>query len=415
MTKLHDTTIDFIIGLPPDNLHPDTNVVMRNSMPLVKIYPGVPSFTEGVSLFKRRSLFTSNGKKENETSYLKLLRNERFTLNQYSNQMQDGAILIAFQADSFPTDSFTNEYGENFLQGMTDVASEKAASLMQIMGKRNATEAVNSLVEAFKKSGAPGAEAIAKGFKTAQTGAGNFIKALPGGKAAMGGLGLVSALAAGSRIDFPMLWKSSGFQPSYTMTVRLYNPNPASQSMTNKYIVGPLAALMLLGLPISQDGKTYSWPFIHKIESPGIYDLDPAFISNITVIKGGDQQQISYQQKMGVVDVRIDFGSLFNSILAGRGGAGRPTLTSYLKGMTTEKSGVTKFSTTGSSPEEIERRRRLQISGYYPSVTKNQAPTSNPPTEEEKQDPPDRVSQAVKDIADSLINQIPRGFKILVD
>jgi len=148
--------------------------------------------------------------------------------------------------------------------------------------------------------------------------------------------GLAGRLMAGARVDFPQVWKNSGFTPSYTMTVRLYNPRPGNYTATKKYIIGPLAALLLLGLPISSDGDTYNWPFLHKIRCPGIYNLNPAFISNITVVKGGDQQQISHKQTMGIVDVRIDFGSLYNSILAEEGNrklANRPTLNSYLKAL----------------------------------------------------------------------------------
>jgi hypothetical protein len=147
--------------------------------------------------------------------------------------------------------------------------------------------------------------------------------------------GLNSTLG-GSRFDFPMIWTDSSFQPSYTMTVRLYNPDPASLEATKKYIIGPIAALLLLGLPLSDDnkGSTYNYPFLHKIKCPGIYFLNPCFISNISVIKGGDQQQIAYNQRLSIVDVRLDFGSLFSSMLASKyTNDKRPTLKSYLKVM----------------------------------------------------------------------------------
>jgi hypothetical protein len=117
----------------------------------------------------------------------------------------------------------------------------------------------------------------------------------------------------------------------------LYNPNPADPESTKKYIAGPLAAILTLGLPRSDNGRTYNWPFFHKIRSTGIYNLDPAIITNIAVIKGGDQQQIAYNQHLAIVDVRIDFSSLYNSILIEEGGqtmTNRPTLRSYLDALT---------------------------------------------------------------------------------
>ena len=52
--------LNFTFGLPPDNWHPDTNTVIRNSMPLAKIYPGVPVFKQGTDLFTRGGFFEPN-------------------------------------------------------------------------------------------------------------------------------------------------------------------------------------------------------------------------------------------------------------------------------------------------------------------------------------------------------------------
>jgi hypothetical protein len=406
--------IDFVIGLPPDlstdgSVAGRTNVVMRNSMPIARIYPGIPSFTKGLSLFTRQGAFGSPS--DTGLTYSKILYDHGFTIQQGSEK--SGYIEVAFQADSFPTDSFTNEYGENFLQKFTDVASEGAASLSQMMGARSAGEALRKLTESLKQGGTAG-KMVGTGMSKSIDVANDLIRGISGAIPGIGrGVDLVSSLAAGSRIDFPMVWKTSGFQPSYTMTVRLYNPNPASENATNKYIIGPIAALMLLGIPLSKDGVTYSWPFIHRIKSPGIYDLDPAFISNITIIKGGDQQQISYQQRLSIVDVRIDFGSLFSSILASKGlNKTRPTLENYLATLRESKPGVTKFSSTGQTSQEISERERIRIAQQQLLQQRNVAPTYQETTDAEKQDPPDRVTQAIKNIANNLIDQIPDGFKI---
>jgi hypothetical protein len=412
----NDNTIDYVIGMPPDLPSDDaigtkTNTVMRNSMPLVRIYPGIPSFTKGLSLFTRRAKFKSNSTKD--FSYTNLLADHGFYL---SPDVHNNCISIAYQADSFPTDSFTNEYGENFLQSFTDVSSQAAASLAQIFGARSGTEAFRSLTGQIKKEGKLG-EMVGTGLEQAAKTAGNLINAIPGVGT---GVNLASALAAGSRLDFPMVWKTSGFQPSYSMTIRLYNPSPGSARATKKYIAAPIAALMLLGIPISEDGVTYSWPFIHRIWSPGIYDLDPAFISNITIIKGGDQQQIGYTQRLGIVDVRIDFGSLFSSILATKSTSRtRPTLKRYIDGISgsdAQKTGVRNFSTVGQTQEEIDARRDASTTtNTNLSSTKNQAPTTDDLTTEEKQNPPDRVATEIKNVADDLISQIPGGFNISVD
>ena len=402
------TTIDYVIGLPPNNLEERTNTVIQNSMPLCRIYPGIPSFTKGLSLYERLDAFSDSLPREQGTvaaksssrqSYKSLLNSYNFDLKQPNST---GCLTVAYQADSFPTDSFTNDYGENFLQKFTDVASEGAASIAQMMGVGSATEAVNQLA-----GNLPMGEEIQKALGKA----GSMINTILPSSVA-GGVNVANRLAAGGRIDFPMVWKTSSFQPSYTMTIRLYNPNPGNDNSTRKYIIAPIAALMLLGVPYSEDGFTYSWPFIHRIVSPGIYDLDPAFISNITVIKGGDQQQIAYNQKLGVVDVRIDFGSLFSSMLASGKNVDRtrPTLRKYLNALEGKKSGVQNFSTVGQSDLQIQEFRTAQ-NDYNLSrstqETRNQAPEVTEPTADEIQNPGPRNTQQQQQIAEQLNQNNP--------
>jgi len=422
----YNSMIDYTIGLPPGNLADgegtsQTQTVMENSMPIARIFPGIPSFTKGLTLFERQGYFGGISKKNNQT-YLSLLNAHGFGLNQpkhAAGNSSDGCLVLAYQADSFPTDSFTNEYGENFLQGLTSLGSDAAASLAQIRGARDMGEVGSKILDDLAgtgKYGEMGADLIRGGAK-AVGGAARAI--LP--KFITGGVDVVSKLMAGSRIDFPMVWKGSAFQPSYTMTVRLYNPAPWSREATTKYIAAPIAAIMLLATPVSTDGITYSWPYIHRIHSPGIYDLDPAFISNITVIKGGDQQQISFRQTLGIVDVRIEFGSLFNSMLAAPTiGTKRPTLTTYLNTMTNEdiweKKGVENFSTTPLQFTEEDRltsdRQRTEVRSRLLAdadqlETKNQAPTQAELTDEEKDNPPNRVTEAITNTYNDLKARLP--------
>jgi len=418
-------TIDFTIGLPPSSLQADTQAVMEDSMPIARIFPGIPSFTKGLTLFKREPYFGGGGTKNN-LSYLNLLNAHGFGLKQpkyaVNNGGKEGCIVLAYQADSFPTDSFANEYGENFLQGLTSIGSDAAASLAQIRGARDMGEVANKILNDLASTGSMG-EMAAGALRTGGNLIGGAARAvLP--KSITGGIDVVSKLMAGSRIDFPMVWKGSQFQPSYTMTVRLYNPWPGNREATEKYIAAPIAAIMLLATPVSTDGITFSWPFIHRIQSPGIYDLDPGFISNITVIKGGDQQQISYKQTLGVVDVRIEFGSLFSSMLAAPNiDSGRPTLATYLDTMTKDenlvwsKPNVKNYSTTPlqytldeqlqNTARRREEEQRLLAEQQQALVTKNQAPTQEELTTEQKDNPPNRVTQAVKDTYNNLKARLP--------
>lgn len=422
------TTIDYIIGMPPittrtgDSIHTQrSGEALKNTMPVATITPGIPSFEFGIDLFNRIDTFRrgrpigsssrTRTATRNSTYFVDMLRNHDYDVDYGTHRR---GLKVAYIADNFPTDTFANEYGENFLQKMTDIASEGAASIAQMFGARDIGQVVSGATAAAKRRGG----ALGKVGEMAGKAQG-YISDLgkmfsdfspAGGRMA----GMVGSLMAGSRIDFPMVWKSSSFQPSYTMTVRLYNPAPGDPQSTKKYIIAPIAALMLLGIPISEDGSTYSWPFLHKVESPGIYSLDPAYIQNITIVKGGDQQQISWRQSLGVVDVRIDFASLFSSMLATGNSIDktRPTLRRYLKSMEGDKPvyNITGGNLLDPQPQAPVNTQVIGPGRNQQAFTQSQAILDG--ATEENNNVPDRVSQSIKDIADDLEDLIPDGFKI---
>jgi hypothetical protein len=454
-SSIFNQTIDFIIGAPPVSSRdsdssagtirpgPSRQSVIHNAMPIVHIQPGIPNFTRGLDLMGRSPAFSSGsdeytagdlGRTGKRNSYVQQLRNLGFSLKQPSPSIS-GFLTCAFLADSFPTDTFTNEYGENFLQKITNVASEGMASLTQMLGGRSITQTAENIIASAKQAGGwakSGADLAASGMQQIKNMASNLPSNAMLGRIANN----VDVLAAGGRIDFPMLWKNSTYSPSYTMTIRLYNPDPGSKEATAKFIIGPIAALLLLGLPQSVGEGAYSWPFIHRFYAPGIYNLDPGYIANITVVKGGDQQQISWKQTMGVVDVRIDFGSVFNSILSNASSSrNRPTLKGYLEAMSSQKEGVvglTDFNQvnneTNQSPATIERSKNIgsntqgltnaEVRNYSSNRAGQRADVS--PTQEKTQlditEPGETISartpQSIKTIADHLIELIPVGVKI---
>jgi hypothetical protein len=460
-TASFNESIDFIIGAPPVGVRgtgdevgpgPYDQRLINNAMPIVHIQPGIPDFERGIDLMRRQPAFSkgtesayseeSLKKIDTRKSYLDLLRELGFNLKQPSPSISNH-LTCAFLADSFPTDTFTNEYGENWLQKITNVGAEGLHGVAQMLGARSFTGMIES---ATKKAAGIGEEvgglggtiiggaADVAGFGINQLN--KLVEALPEQSGLRRLAQNVNVLAAGGRIDFPMLWKNSVYQPSYTMTIRLYNPNPNSKSSTAKYIIGPVAALLLLGLPQSIGEGVYSWPFIHRFHAPGIYTLDPGYIASMTVVKGGDQQQIAWNQRMGVVDVRIDFGSVFNSILsAASASRDRPTLKGYLDAMAAEKNGVVGVTDTfqtnnqqDQSPSVLQITKNLaansggltndQIREYQKNLSTQRADiaTTQSKTQlditEVGETIQARVTKDIKDIASNLEDLIPNGIKI---
>lgn len=317
--KLLDT-----LGLPPSTYISDN--YMRNSLPVAEFTPGKPHFDEGINVFK---ILPTD---EENQEYQKIVDMHGYSVST--------PLRLAFLADNFPSDTFRNEYGSSMLERITGVVSEGAQSLAQTFGAETLTEGLENVSKFMQGEDSGRIMSMIGGGM--QTGV-NQIRGLQS-RLEDGGMGdasdMMDRVLAGARIDFPQIWKGSGFVPSYTMTVRLFNPHPGSAEATDKYIVGPLAAIMALGLPRTEDEGTYQWPFFHRIKCRGMFILNPAVITNITVVKGGDQHQIAFSQRLSIVDVRIEVSGLFQTMLMDSNpdegitsDPERPTLSQYLENL----------------------------------------------------------------------------------
>jgi hypothetical protein len=313
-------------GYPPSTYVSDS--MIKNSMPVVMISPGYPKVQKGISLFTVE-------KEGAEADFRKYLANLGFTVRSFP-------LKFAFIADNFPTDSFSNEYGESFLQSITNIASEPIGQLAQMTGQRTASGAIRVASDMANDIGSQLNQAVGGGAMGdmvlgAIKKGGEFAANAAGKLESQGGIAnVLSRLVAGERVDFPQIWKSSNHVPQYSMTIRLYNPYPGSIRATRRFIVAPLALLMTLCVPLSAlETNTYSWPFfVQEAKVPGLWDLTPAIITNLTIVKGGDQQQIALNQRMGIVDVRLDISTLFAVLINSlENPQNRPTVASYLSNL----------------------------------------------------------------------------------
>jgi len=333
-----------VMGLPPQNNY--SLELTSNSLPVMEIIPCRPEVSE--------TLFTLI---DDTDSYTTILEELGYSLG-------ETPIKLAFVADNFPTETFSNQYSESFLNRFTDLISTGTAELTQITGAYGAGDAVRNMLAAMGSSKVGLISAFGAGAQGALTGLETGFKDLTGKMGKMGQrlnrfADMAGSLLGGARADFPMIWKNSGYSPSYTITVRLYNPVPSNEEMKELYIIGPLAAITLLALPRTNDGTFYNWPFFHQINVPGLFQIPSAFIGSVTVIKGGDQQQITYAQDLGMIDLRIEFGSLFDTMVVGNkdyNATNRPTLRNYLDNLRNKRTTWIRDEETGSGliAEDLE-------------------------------------------------------------
>lgn len=332
MIKLQD-----IIGLPPSGSLLANNNLKINTMPVIEIIPCYPdSGKSPINIFSLQSARgDANAGPDVKNDFDRRLAEFGFSA--------PNPIKLAFQAESFPVDSFSNEYGETFLNKMADVASEGVGELMQMTNTSNAMEAAKKIGLGLKGLGGMG-ETVGGMLTGKAEQLQNWINKnqQAGGMKGAGasGAGLVSKMLAGQRVDFPMIWKNSTFNSSYSINVRLFNPKPASLDITEQYIIGPIALIMLLALPQSDEsGETYKWPYFHRITCRGLFDIKAGAITNVSVSKAGDQNQIAWNRRLSQVDIRIDFVNLYSSLIAGgKNDLDRPTLDSYLTVLRSETS-----------------------------------------------------------------------------
>jgi hypothetical protein len=389
-TSISDTLPD-LIGGPPSagtSITP-TNNLLTNSGLFMTIYPCKAEMQSGLSLFILNSI-------KGWEHYTKLLKQVDFAPSSLQNQKK--GISIICQADSFPSDSFQNEYGESFLNQITDVASGGFGQLAQMFGKERATD---SVVEMGKIAKDPNfgmiGNALGGALVSAGEGTNEMIKKWQNEGGIKGTIAsTMNKLLAGARIDFPMIWKGSSYTPTFSCSIRLYNPNPASVESTKRYIVAPLAALLTIALPQSEDDNSYNYPLFCKVDCPGLFKIQAGAISNITVTKGGDSASIAYNQRVGIVDVRIDFVNLHSTLLLSKSGIEtRPTLKGYLNnlldGVIVEPIYYTGIKELTSDNEEIAY-------SAPPGVTTDVA-----------EQPPSRVNQQDVNIETALVNYEP-GF-----
>lgn len=297
-----------IVGAPPSlYLDSDAGNTVENwtmaSMPIMAIYPAYPKY----------------GNLQNEKGGLQLFHLDYAKgRDMYNNILKsvgvngigsESCLYVMFLNDTTFSESFSVEYGESKFEEIGNMASSTAQELAYITGQQSLGKALDVGAGALKEHGILGkviggmtdmAGSVVGGLE-------NFIEGRVSG---------MSKIMIGHKIDFPQMWKGSGFATSYSITVRLFNPNVGDLASHMKFIVEPLAKLLALIVPVSSSESTFTFPLLCSISCPGLFKLKGGYISSIEVVKGGESQDVSFIQRPGTIDLKIGIGDLYNSIVA---------------------------------------------------------------------------------------------------
>lgn len=344
-TKLSDE-YEKIMGLPPVNeiltrgdyaYEQTLNRILQKSLvltlePVSAKYSGIDGDT-GLNLFTvekyRRKVSTSSGS-EIEAGVASLFPKGIPGLKPLGDIFK-----FAVQAENSFSESWSHDFGDSVFENMTNGSSTIGSELKQITGQDTITGSLGEISENMLKlteNLLPSeASNMLKNWLSGARGTADEVDK----KMSQSNLGKgILKIGSGSKVDFPMIWRGSSFQPNYSFTIKLWNPFPSSLEHYIKYILNPLYHLLLFMCPLSDSNFTYSYPILCRMKCPGLGAIDAGFISNLDVVKGGDNNDISFKQRPGTVEVRFSIQSLYNTMII-RGEQDpiedRPTLDKYMR------------------------------------------------------------------------------------
>jgi len=405
-------TLPDIIGIAPvdaDNTdHPIYSMsnVVNDTTPILEIVPSIQQTIIGLEMFTLRPEWTQ-------------YTDELFQFYgiQPSSKSKDEFLKLACLNVSQPSETFTNDFSQSTLaSSILPNANEALSEAAFISNSFN----LNKSQANFENLGRQTGGELGKLFSNIGNLAGKTSKTLEelknkGGLtgAATRAATLAAKLASGAKIDFPQIWKTSTYSPSYSVSVRLYNPYPGDTDATNTLIMAPIAALLMFIVPRTEDGYTFRWPWLCQYKMRGLFNIEGGFIRSISVIKGGDDNNIAWNQRPGIVDLKIELGVLYQTMIncKKQGTSDIPTLTQYLTDMGDQR------QYQDAPPNQPPKWTSLlvsEINAFTTSIKGSSPQTNNTALSatqqaSEQRTPDPRINPAVQKAFNALSNALGPG------
>jgi hypothetical protein len=209
-------------------------------------------------------------------------------------------ITVAFQHMSPVSESYSNDFSQNSLLAGLTSGNQNLQDIGMLMGAEGSYDKLKKKSEGTKYKG------IFDGIEEMQQKAVDMSERMGGDSLKTFTKDTTELMKKfDHKIDFPMMWRGSSFSTSYNLMIRLYNPIPLNDDYYERLIIAPLMALLAFVCPKSTDGKTWTYPFIMKFSIPGRADLRAAYCSNISVVKGGDVNDVAYNSRPNMIDINM--------------------------------------------------------------------------------------------------------------
>lgn len=277
------------------------------TMPILTIEPMRQELSSGLELYSVLPAYYDGG---NDESFERALGRHGYFQDEGAGTIPTrGSLSYATQHLSPVTEQYSNTYGDSFLSNsFNNAVSDNLKQVAFLTGNRTISDSVKKLSGRNDLIGKAADSAQIIGQESA-----NALKSLLGDDT---GSKVITAFDnAAGKIDFPQIWKGSSYSAAYDFTIRLFNPSPANLTLHEKLIVGPLTSLLLFVLPRSLDGVSYTWPFMCRATIPGLFHVEAGYVSSVSVVKGGDSNDVAFNFRPAMVDVRITINPVHTAML----------------------------------------------------------------------------------------------------
>ena len=168
-------------------------------------------------------------------------------------------------------DEFSNQFNESYISSIINNLSNKAASFKYInalSGMQKSETNVNSAVQNAINTIASTAEKVAGGA------AGQVVRTAS------------DIILKGERLSLPKVWQDSTYNPAISMNIKLVSPY-GHPTAIKRFIIKPLAYILALVSPITDNGLTYGYAPTIFVRAYGIAKMRAGFIESVSVNRGG--------------------------------------------------------------------------------------------------------------------------------
>ena len=256
------------IGRPfmfPDTVDPQTRAYrfLATRMNIVDLYP---------CNYAHSHLYSADARirADNKKSFFKYGVGYNLAMSRYKRMCTDylgisnppSALRIFLTDDTVVTDGVSTMYKENFFQTAANKLSElaqgftsMAASLSSATIQTGVDRIIGDNIDSQKI-----AADVAGGLNLGQGSQdvlGGIVDKLKAGAA---------IVLKGNKLSLPKIWENSNYIANFSISTKLFSPY-GSPKAVKEYIIKPLAMMLMMGIPQSDDMTSYGRPFAVTVRS----------------------------------------------------------------------------------------------------------------------------------------------------